>query len=251
MAKQATIILSEISTEAPKGLTKDKLKKETEKLVERLGELHHLMYAEGKHAVLVIFQGMDASGKDGAVRNVFRDCTIAGLDLVSFKKPTDEEAAHDFLWRVHRWVPQKGMLTIFNRSHYEDILIQRVHKWVDMTRVEKRMAAINAFEELLEFDNNTLIFKFYMHISREEQELQLQQRLDDPTKFWKHNDGDWEERKHWDAYMTAYEYAINESSVPWHVCPVDNRWYRDYFIAKTMVEALEKLKMELPVPEKK
>lgn len=251
MAINKKILLSSISTEAPKGVKKDDLKDETELLVERLGELHHLMYAEGKHSVLVIFQGMDASGKDGAVRNVFRDCTIAGLDLVSFKKPTEEEFAHDFLWRVHQWVPQKGMLTIFNRSHYEDILVQRVHKWIDMTRVEKRMAAINAFEELLEFDNNTLIFKFYMHISKEEQEQQLQQRLDDPTKFWKHNDGDWEERKHWDAYMEAYEYAINESVVPWHVCPVDNRWYRDYFIAKTMVEALEKLGMQLPVPEKK
>lgn len=251
MAKQPTVILSEISTEAPKGIKKDDLKAETEKLVKRLGELHHLLYAEGKHSVLVIFQGMDASGKDGAVRNVFRDCTIAGLDLVSFKKPTEEEFAHDFLWRVHRWVPQKGMLTIFNRSHYEDILIQRVHNWIDMERVKKRMAAINALEELLEFDNNTVIFKFYMHISKEEQEEQLQQRLDDPTKFWKHNDGDWEERKHWDAYMEAYEYAINASSVPWHICPVDNRWYRDYFIAKTMVEALEKLNMQLPVPERK
>ncbi len=251
MAKQPTVILSEISTEAPKGIKKDDLKAETEKLVKRLGELHHLMYAEGKHSVLVIFQGMDASGKDGAVRNVFRDCTIAGLDLVSFKKPTEEEFAHDFRWRVHRWVPQKGMLTIFNRSHYEDILIQRVHNWIDMERVKKRMAAINALEELLEFDNNTVIFKFYMHISKEEQEEQLQQRLDDPTKFWKHNDGDWEERKHWDAYMEAYEYAINASSVPWYICPVDNRWYRDYFIAKTMVEALEKLNMQLPVPEKK
>lgn len=246
MAATKTIQLAEISTEAPKGIKKGDLKDETEKLVQRLGELHHLLYAEGKHSVLVIFQGMDASGKDGAVRNVFRDCTIAGLDLVSFKKPTDEEFAHDFLWRVHRWVPQKGMLTIFNRSHYEDILIQRVHKWIDMERVKKRMAAINAFEELLEFDNNTLIFKFYMHISKEEQEEQLQQRLDDPTKFWKHNDGDWEERKLWDAYMEAYEYAINASSVPWHICPVDNRWYRDYFIAKTMVEAMEQLNMQLP-----
>ncbi len=251
MAATKTIQLSEISTEAPKGVKKEDLKKETEKLVERLGELHHLMYAEGKHSVLVIFQGMDASGKDGAVRNVFRDCTIAGLDLVSFKKPTEEEFAHDFLWRVHRWAPQKGMLTIYNRSHYEDILIQRVHHWIDMDRVKKRMAAINAFEELLEFDNNTLIFKFYMHISKEEQEIQLQQRLDDRTKFWKHNEGDWEERKLWDAYMEAYEYAINESSVPWHICPVDNRWYRDYFIAKTMVDALEKLNMQLPPLEKK
>jgi PPK2 family polyphosphate:nucleotide phosphotransferase len=245
------IKLSDISTEAPKGVGKKDLNDETARLVERLGELHHTLYAEGKYSVLVIFQGMDASGKDGAVRNVFRSCTIAGLDLVSFKKPTEEEFAHDFLWRVHRWVPQKGTLTIFNRSHYEDILIQRVHGWIDMARVEKRMAAINAFEDLIQFDNNTLIFKFYMHISKDEQERQLQQRLDDPSKFWKHNDGDWEERKHWDKYREAYEYALNQSTTPWHICPVDDRWYRDYFIAKTLVEKLETLDMQLPTPTKK
>lgn len=205
------------------------------------------MYAEGKHSVLVILQGMDGSGKDGAVRNVFRDCTIAGLDLVSFKKPTEEEFAHDFLWRVHQWVPRKGMLTIFNRSHYEDILIQRVHGWITEERVQKRMAAINAFEDLLQFDNNTLVFKFYMHISKEEQEVQLRERLEDPAKFWKHNDGDWKERERWDEYMAAYEWAIDNSTTPWHICPVDNRWYRDWFIAKTMVEVLEKLEMKLPV----
>jgi PPK2 family polyphosphate:nucleotide phosphotransferase len=246
-----TIKLSDISTKAPKGVDKKDLKEETERLVKRLGELHHIMYAEGKHSVLVIFQGMDASGKDGAVRKVFRDCTIAGLDLVSFKKPNEVEMAHDFLWRVHRWAPEKGMMTIFNRSQYEDILIQRVHKWIDMNRVKKRMAAINAMEELLHFDNNTLIFKFYMHISKEEQEVQLQQRLDDPTKFWKHNPGDWEERKHWDEYMEAYEYAINQSKIPWHICPVDNRWYRDYFILNTMVEEMEKLGLVMPQPAAK
>jgi PPK2 family polyphosphate:nucleotide phosphotransferase len=246
-----SIKLSDISAEAPKGLGKKDLKDETARLVERLGELHHTMYAEGKYSILVILQGMDASGKDGAVRNVFRDCTIAGLDLVSFKKPTEEEFAHDFLWRVHRWVPQKGMLTIFNRSHYEDILIQRVHGWIDAARVEKRMAAINAFEDLIQFDNNTLVFKFYMHVSKDEQERQLQQRLDDPSKFWKHNDGDWEERKLWDKYMEAYEYALNQSTTPWHICPVDDRWYRDYFIAKTLVEKLETLGMQLPTPTKK
>lgn len=142
------------------------------------------------------------------------------------------------------------MTTIFNRSHYEDILIQRVHGWISSERVEKRMAAINSFEELLQFDNNTLIFKFYMHISHEEQGVQLQQRLDDKSKYWKHNAGDWEERKLWDKYMEAYEYAINESNIPWHICPVDNRWYRDYFIAKTLVDTLEKLDMSLPTPEK-
>ena len=248
MAATLPVKLSEISTKAPKGIKKKDLKEETEKLVKRLGELHHLLYAEGKHSVLVILQGMDASGKDGAVRRVCRDCTIAGLDLVSFKKPTELEMAHDFLWRVHQWVPEKGMLTIFNRSHYEDILIQRVHKWVDMNRVKKRMAAINAFEDLLQFDNNTLIFKFYMHISQEEQEVQLQERLEDPSKFWKHNPGDWEERKLWPEYMEAYEYAINQSKVPWYICPVDDRWYRDYFILKTMVEELEKLGMVMPKP---
>jgi PPK2 family polyphosphate:nucleotide phosphotransferase len=250
MAAKQLIKLAEISTEAPKGLKKKDLEEETERLVKRFGELHHLLYAEGKHSVLVIFQGMDASGKDGAVRRVFRDCTIAGLDLVSFKKPTELEMAHDFLWRVHRWAPEKGMLTIFNRSHYEDILIQRVHKWIDMARVKKRMAAINAMEDLLQFDNNTLIFKFYMHISREEQLIQLQQRLDDPVKYWKHNPGDWEERKLWDQYMEAYEYAINESDLPWHICPVDNRWYRDYFILKVLVDGLEKLDMSMPQPAK-
>lgn len=244
------IKLSDIPTVPPKRLSKKDLKEETERLVKRLGELQKTMYAERKHSMLVILQGMDASGKDGAVRKVFRDCTIAGLNLVSFKKPTEEEFAHDFLWRVHRSTPAKGMTTIFNRSHYEDILIQRVHQWIDMDRVKKRMAAINAFEDLLQFDNDTHIFKFYMHISFEEQEIQLQQRLDDPTKYWKHNPGDWEERKLWDQYMKAYEYAIQESTTPWYICPVDKRWYRDYFIVKTLVDALEKLDMHLPEPEK-
>jgi len=248
MSKPNLVRLSEVSALPPKGIEKDDLKDKTEKLVKRLGELQHLLYAEAKHSVLVVFQGMDASGKDGAVRRVFSECTIAGLDLVSFKKPTEQEFAHDFLWRVHKWVPEKGCLTIFNRSHYEDILIQRVHGWIDMERVEKRMAAINAFEDLLQFDNNTLIFKFFMHISEEEQEVQLRERLEDPSKFWKHKEADWEERKLWPKYMEAYEYVLNHSTTPWHICPVDKRWYRDYFIAKTMVERLEKLNMKLPQP---
>ncbi|MBV6441013.1 MAG: polyphosphate kinase [Haliscomenobacteraceae bacterium CHB4] len=248
MAKSNLIKLSEISTLPPKGFKKDALKDKTAKLVKRLGELQHLLYAEAKHSVLIVLQGMDASGKDGAVRRVFSECTIAGLDLASFKKPTEAEFAHDFLWRVHKCVPEKGTLTIFNRSHYEDILIQRVHGWIDMKRVQTRMAAINAFEDLLKHDNNTLIFKFYMHISSEEQEEQLRQRLEDPAKFWKHKEADWEERKLWDKYMEAYEYAINNSTTPWHICPVDKRWYRDYFIAKTLVEGLEKLDMQLPKP---
>ncbi len=240
------IKLSDIPTTAPAGLKKDDLKKTTEKLVKRLGELQTMLFANGKHSMLIILQGLDASGKDGAVRNVFSECTMSGLQLVSFKKPTPEEFAHDFLWRIHKAVPAKGMTTIFNRSHYEDILIQRVHGWISEERVKMRMEAINAFEKLLIEDNGTLIFKFYMHISKDEQEQQLLQRKQDPEKFWKHNDGDWKEREHWDKYMMAYEYAINNSVVPWHICPVDNRWYRDYFIAKTLVEGLEALQMTYP-----
>jgi PPK2 family polyphosphate:nucleotide phosphotransferase len=240
------IVLSNIPTTAPEGATKKEYKEKTLALIERLGTLQHLMYAQGKYSAIVILQGMDASGKDGAVRNVFDSCSVAGLNLVSFKKPTEEEFAHDFLWRVHKVAPLKGMMTIFNRSHYEDILIQSVHGWIDAERLQMRMNAINAFEELLAKDNNTLVFKFYMHLSKEEQEVQLMERKTDPEKFWKHNDGDWEERKHWDKYMEAYEYAINNSKIPWHICPVDNRWYRDYVMAKVMVEELEKLNMQLP-----
>lgn len=240
------IRLADIPTDAPKGIDKDELEEKTERLVKRLGELQHLVYAGKEHAVLVVLQGMDASGKDSAVRNVFSDCTIAGLDFVSFKKPTEPEMAHDFLWRVHQKAPEKGMLTIFNRSHYEDILIQRIHNWIDESRVQLRMQAINAFEQLLAFDNNTVIIKFYMHISKKEQEEQLRERMLEPDKFWKHNPQDWKERERWDEYIKAYEYAINESIIPWHICPVDDRWYRNYFMAKTIVDELEKLNLKFP-----
>lgn len=240
------IKLADYATKAPDTVSKKDIKEQTEALTEQLGDLQQMLYAQGKHAVLVILQGMDGSGKDGAAHNVFNHCRITGLQTTAFKKPTEEEFAHDFLWRIHKAIPAKGMIGIFNRSHYEDILIQRVHGWIDEKRVHQRMAAINAFEQLLQFDNNTLIFKFYMHISYAEQEKQLLERMQDPEKYWKHNPGDWEERKLWKEYMSAYEYAINESVVPWHICPVDDRWYRDYFIAKTLVEALEKLKLEYP-----
>ncbi|MEZ4918302.1 MAG: polyphosphate kinase [Saprospiraceae bacterium] len=243
------IRLDDISTTAPKDWTEKETEKKTKKLVKRLGDLQELMYAEGKHSVLVILQGMDGSGKDGAVHNVFADCRMTGMEITAFKKPTEEEFAHDFLWRIHKAVPAKGMIGIFNRSQYEDILIQRVHGWIDEERVAKRMQAINAFEELIQFDNHTHVFKFYLHISKDEQEKQLLQRMDDPEKHWKHNPGDWKEREYWDQYRQAYEYAINESTTPWHICPVDDRWYRNYFIAKTLVDALEKLDMNYPALE--
>lgn len=240
------IALKDYSTLPPEGVEKDELKDITKDLIDQLGELQEVLFAEQKHSVLIIFQGMDASGKDGITRRVFEECHPAGLKVVSFKKPTEEEMAHDFLWRVHKHAPAQGMIQIFNRSHYEDVLIQRVHQWIDEERVAKRMDAINAFENLLVFDNNTLILKFYLHISYDQQAIELQERLEEREKFWKHNPNDWKEREHWDKYMRCYEDVINQSSIPWHIVPVDKRWYRDYIVAKTIVDALANLKMEYP-----
>lgn len=240
------IKLKDYSSKPPESLKKKDLSDETKALIDRLGELHAVLMAEQQYAVLVIFQGMDGSGKDGAVRNVFDKCNPSGLSVYSFKKPTDEEFAHDFLWRVHKQTPAKGNIKIFNRSHYEDVLIQRVHGWIDEEKVNQRFDAINAFEDLIQFDNKTIVFKFYLHISFEQQEIELRQRLDEKDKHWKHNSGDWKEREHWDAYMRCYEDMLNRSRTPWTLVPVDSRWYRDYIVAKTMVETLEKLKMEYP-----
>lgn len=241
------IKLSEISTLPPKGLSSDVAKKELKDITKRIRDLAAVMYAEKKHSLLVILQGMDSSGKDGATEKVFGRCTPVNICSHSFKKPTPEEFAHDFLWRVHKYTPQKGHIQVFIRSHYEDVLIQRVHNWIDEERVTKRMNAINAFEQLLIDDNNTTILKFYMHLSYERQGEKLQKRIDNPDENWKHNQGDWEERKYWNEYMSAYEDAINRSVIPWHIAPVDQRWYRNYFIAKIVLETLESLNMKFPL----
>jgi PPK2 family polyphosphate:nucleotide phosphotransferase len=250
MSKESnTIRLQDFSTRAPSDAEKKMMKKEVFKLAERIGHLQHIMYAQEKHSLLVVLQGMDATGKDGVTRNVFNMCSPIGIDAVGFKKPTEEEMAHDFLWRIHKYVPKKGLIQIFNRSHYEDILIQRVHRWIDEERVDQRIRAINQFERTLQEDNGTTILKFYMHISPERQKEKLQERIDDPTKNWKHNPADWNELKYWDQYMFCYEDAINRSEIPWIIAPVDQRWYRDYFIGTKVVEALEKLPLELPTFE--
>ena len=238
--------LSKISTRAPEDLDKKEARKLSKARAERIAELHQQLVAEGKHSVLIILQGMDASGKDGAMRNVFGACAPFGLRAVGWKKPTDLEFAHDFLWRIHKEAPARGEMVIFNRSHYEDVLIQRVHGWIDEERVDQRIAAINAFEKLLAFDNNTLILKFYLHLSKEQQKEELLERVNEPEKYYKHNDGDWAERKHWDKYRKAYEDVIERSEIPWHIVPVDQRWYRDYVMTEVIVEALEGLKMEWP-----
>ena len=245
--KNEAIQIADIATVAPKSVDKKETKAATEVLVARIAELQNLMYGERKRSLLLVLQGMDSSGKDGLTRKLFSQCSPTGIDTYAFKRPTEEEFAHDFLWRVHRQAPRKGMIQIFNRSHYEDVLIQRVHKSIDEERVTQRIGAINAFEDLLQFDNQTVILKCYMHISKDRQLEKLQERLDNPDKNWKHNAGDWDERKHWDNYMRCYQDVFDRSTTPWHAIPCDQEWYRDYVAAKLVVRTLEALDMKLPV----
>lgn len=215
----------------------------------RLGDLQELLYAEHKHKVLVILQGMDTSGKDGVVRHVMSGVSPAGVDAVSFKKPTEEELDHDYLWRVHAKTPGNGEIAIFNRSHYEDVLVVRVHNLVDEKVWSKRYKQINEFERTLAA-SGTLILKFFLHISRNEQRKRLQERLDDPKKHWKFQHGDLEERKLWDDYMDAYAAMLEKTSTkwaPWYVIPSNAKWYRNLVIAGVLNDALESLKMEYPV----
>ena len=238
--------LSEISSRAPKGVKKKATREEFKVLGEELSDLHHTLYAQGKHSLLVVMQGMDASGKDGSTRSVFSHCSPEGINTFAFKKPSSREMAHDFLWRIHQHAPQKGMVQVFNRSHYEDILIQRVHEWIPMEKVESRMRSINAWERLLQEDNGTVVLKFYLHISNKKQEEKLQERIDNPRKHWKHNPADWTERSYWNEYREAYEYAMNNSEIPWIIVPADQRWYRNYVVMKHVVEAMRKMDLELP-----
>lgn len=241
------IRLSDIPTTPPADYDKDIYKKKLKDITKKIGKLAEKLYADRTHSILVVLQGLDSSGKDGSTEKVFRYCSPLNVRAYGYGKPTEEEFAHDFLWRIHKRVPPKGNMHIFLRSHYEDILIQRVHKWIGMDRVKMRMDAINAFEQLLQEDNNTTVLKFYLHISKERQREKLQERIDNPDKHWKHNANDWEERKKWDDYIEAYEYAINNSAIPWIITPVDSRTYRNYFIAKKVLETLESFDLKWPV----
>ena len=239
--------LSKISTNPPKSVKKEQIKKKLEKLKIKINDLQNLLHAESKHALLVILQGMDASGKDGVVRNVFGAMNPMGCEVFAFKKPTEEELKYDFLWRIHSKVPPKGMAHIFNRSHYEDVVAQKVHSWVDDKVIAKRYDNINDFEKLL-VQNDTVILKFYLHISKEEQIKRLEERMSDPAKMWKYNEADLVERGFWKKYMNAYESAFTHCSKhgEWHIIPSDHNWYKEYLIAEKVVEALEELKMKFP-----
>jgi PPK2 family polyphosphate:nucleotide phosphotransferase len=222
----------------------------TEKLVKRLGELQELLYAEHGRKVLILLQGMDTSGKDGTIRKVLRETSPQGVRVVSFKKPTEVELDHDYLWRVHAQVPGRGEMVVFNRSHYEDVLVVRVHSLVPKSVWRKRYDQINEFERMLT-EEGTTILKFFLHISREEQRERLQARLDDPTKRWKFQHGDLAERKLWNAYSRAYEDVLTKTSTkhaPWHVVPADRKWARDWIVANTIVRVMENLRMKYPDP---
>ena len=241
------IRLKDIDTKAPENFDKKETKQKLEDILVELDELQNLLYAGAEHALLVVIQGMDASGKDGTVRNVFGKLNPQGVLVKSFKAPTPEELSHDFLWRIHAHAPAKGSIQLFNRSHYEDILITRVHKWIDDKTARLRMDAINQFERLLTDHNDTHILKFYLHVSPEEQKQRLDERIHNPAKQWKYNEDDFKEAKFWDDYMAMYEDCFSHcNDIPWTIVPADQNWYKEWVIATAVRDTLKKLKMQYP-----
>lgn len=214
----------------------------------QLVELQQALYAEHKHKVLVVLQAMDTGGKDGVIRKVFSGVNPLGIHVASFKAPTPAELDHDYLWRVHKRVPAKGELVVFNRSHYEDVLITRVEGWIDDRTAKRRFRQINDFEAML-VEEGTIILKFFLHISKDEQKQRLQERLDDDAKNWKFNPGDLVAREKWDDYQRVYEEAINATSsphAPWYIVPADRNWVRDLYVCSVLVSTLSGLKMQYP-----
>ncbi|MBA3759409.1 MAG: polyphosphate kinase 2 family protein [Gemmatimonadales bacterium] len=217
-------------------------------IVERLARIQELLFAGHKRKLLIVLQGMDTSGKDGTIRHVMRGFNPQGTRVVSFRKPSEEELDHDFLWRVHAKVPAKGETVVFNRSHYEDVLIVRVHELVPKAVWARRYDEINAFERMLSGDG-TVVLKFFLHISREEQRRRLQARVDNPKKCWKFQHGDLEERKFWNDYVRAYEDALSKTSTewaPWYIVPANQKWYRNHLVGSIVAETLDKLHLKYP-----
>ncbi len=241
------IELAKIDTRAPKILDKKEVKDKTKVIIEELDVLQNLLYAEGKHSILIVIQGMDGSGKDGVIKNVLDNMNPQGVTVKSYKAPTAEELSHDFLWRIHHHAPAKGMIQVFNRSHYEDILVTRVHKWCGDSTAKKRIKAINDFEQMLQEHSNTHILKFYLHVSPEEQLERLKERITDPAKKWKYNEKDLEEAKLWDVYMQMYEDCFEYCNNPaWTIVPADQNWYKEFIIATAVHDLLKSLNMKYP-----
>ncbi|MGA8274691.1 MAG: polyphosphate kinase 2 family protein [Thermoplasmata archaeon] len=242
--------LAEIDPDSTPGFggVKDDGHRELNKLTTRLEKLQELLYAEHKHSVLVVLQGMDTAGKDGTIRRVFAGVNPQGVRVASFRIPSVHERDHDFLWRVHEQVPGRGEMVLFNRSHYEDVLIPRVHGIISKAIWERRYGEINEFERILT-EEGTTVLKFFLHISRGEQKLRLRARLDDPTKHWKFAEADLQERDLWTAYMRAYEEALSKTSTswaPWYVVPSNRKWFRDMFVSERIVTTLQGFRMRYP-----
>lgn len=229
---------------------KEETKKRTKELGRSLGDMQQLLHANARHAVLLLFQGMDASGKDGAIRTVLKYVNPAGVETANFKVPSDEEAAHDFLWRIHHAVPRHGHIGVFNRSHYEAVLAERVLGLVPRKVWSQRYAQIVDFERMLTA-NGVVLLKFYLHLGRDEQAARFKERLSNPQKNWKFSHADLATRQHWDDYIEAYEDMLNATShpaAPWHLVPADRNWYRDFVVAEAVDQAVRKLKLKWPKP---
>jgi PPK2 family polyphosphate:nucleotide phosphotransferase len=227
-------------------ISKKEVAAETKKLLKRIGKLQYKMYAQGKYSLLIIIQGLDASGKDGLTFNILKYCFPAGLQIKSFKKPTEEEYGHDFLWRIHKVLPAKGETQVFIRSQYEDILVPSILKYIPEPVIEKRYDLINEFEKLAE-TNDTIILKFFLNVSKDAQKERLMERIELKRKHWKHKDGDWSTREKFDDYLAVYEKILNRCNViPWHIIPADKNWQKTYFAAKIINKALEEMDLKWP-----
>ncbi len=232
-------------------ISKKQGKKKLLQLNKELEGLQELLYAEGQHKLLIVLQAMDTGGKDGTIRHVFEGVNPQGVKVASFKAPTKEELAHDYLWRIHKHTPGKGEIVIFNRSHYEDVLVVRVHNLVSEEAWSRRYEHIRAFEKTLA-DEGTTILKFYLHIDKNEQKERLQARLDEPHKNWKFSSADLDERKLWDQYQGAFEAALEKTSTetaPWYVVPANRKWYRNLVISSIIIDTLKSLSMAYPLAE--
>lgn len=242
------IRLDKIDTEAPKKEKEQVRREKTAAITASFEKFQFRLYAENKRSLLVIFQGLDASGKDGVTRKVLEPLSPQGVSVTSFKAPEPKELAHDFLWRIHQCVPPKGSIGVFNRSHYEDVLVVRVKKLIEKEAWKARYQHINDFERLL-VENGTTILKFYLHISKKEQQKRFVERQNNPDKYWKFNKEDLEVQDLWSEYQDAYEDVFAKCSTdyaPWHIIPADDKWYRDYCVAKVIAKAFEKMNPQFP-----
>lgn len=244
------VSLQEIDPEDTAGFTsKEEVSDAFNKLKEELQDLQEKLFASQEQGVLILFQGMDCSGKDGVIKKVLSGLNPQGFRAESFKRPTSDEDAHDFLWRSHKVTPAKGYITSFNRSYYEDVLITRVHERIDKKEANSRLKHIQHFEKLLT-DSGTTVIKIFLHISQDFQLQKLNERMENPEKLWKFDPNDFEERRYWDQYMKAYENAFKATgtkSNPWHIVPANQRWFRDYLVLKIIVSTLNKLKLAYPL----